>query len=108
MNIAIVMPALFLIQNIMLTYKKLSQAQKRVIDFLKESKNSYSLKSTTWNYQRMINPDLVDSDGYSEYEYFNKATMKALVRENVLIRSHFSDDFMKDRYVLNPDFSFEK
>lgn len=88
----------------MIKYTELSTAQKRVVDFLKSGIGCYAVKSSTFNYQIMVRPNVRTEFGYDdEHDYFNRETMRALINRSVLIRSYYSDDQMKDRYIINPN-----
>lgn len=90
----------------MLKYTELSAAQRQVVDFLKRGTECYAMKSNTFNYQIMIRPNVITKLGCDdEHDYFNRKTMRALINRSVLVRSYYSDDQIKDRYIVNPIFN---
>jgi hypothetical protein len=75
----------------MITYRKLSPAQKRVVDMLNSDRQfSYCKMSVYYNYQVIFFKQ--------EQAFFSRATFDFLVKNEILVRGQFN------RYVLNKQF----
>lgn len=68
--------------------KKLSAAQQKVVDILKENPSYYIRTSPYYNYQEIESPEFIKGkyDNLTHHvEYFTKPTLKVLVDSNIIV-----------------------
>jgi len=77
------------------TNKKLSKAQKAIVDLLIDDRSLIVIKSKYYDFQ-----EIIDSKRNSII-YFKRTTLEVLVRRGILIET-----LRSGRYRLNPDFRY--